>query len=237
MRVRSRWVVALVATAVVVGASMPAGAGVDAKKKGRALVGVFRIDPASCTTTDVTGSYFRMISAGGTTAAGPFLPNGDSTCVDQSYTSLAPGTDAGLRTGRYQPQPDPPFDATGNGLADAIAPPTTFFAQKFAVSTNPTDPQSGDAVPAPKITVAKKGALTGRLQAVTVAYGGQQFNQGSPKPDGSATGGTSALTGTYNNKTGAYTIEWTSQIVGGTFDGFTGVWHLEGTFKKQSAKK
>lgn len=25
-------------------------------------------------------------------------------------------------------------------------------------------------------------------------------------------------------------IEWTSLIVGGSFDGFTGVWHLEGIY-------
>jgi hypothetical protein len=40
------------------------------------------------------------------------------------------------------------------------------------------------------------------------------------------------LSGTYNAKTGAYTIDWSSQIIGGPFDGFTGVWHLEGTFAK-----
>jgi hypothetical protein len=29
---------------------------------------------------------------------------------------------------------------------------------------------------------------------------------------------------------GRYTLEWKSLIVGGPFNGFTGRWHLEGTF-------
>ena len=236
MMVRVRLVVATIAAFALVGATA-ANADVVAKKKKKksSLVGTFQIEAADCSTADVTGSYFRMVSAGGTPDAGPFLPNGDSTCADPSFTSLAPGTDGGLRTGEYQPQPDPPFDEAGNGLADAIVQPATFFALNFAVSTNETDPQSGDAVPAPKIVVSKKGGLSGKLQAISVAYGGQEFNQGAPKPDGSATGGTSAPTGTYDKKSGAFTIEWTSQISGGSFDGFTGVWHLEGVFEK--AKK
>ena len=31
-------------------------------------------------------------------------------------------------------------------------------------------------------------------------------------------------------ETGAFVLEWTSLISGGSFDGVTGVWHLEGTF-------
>ena len=236
MHTRTRVVLATIAALALVGTST-ASAGVTAKKKSSALVGTFQVDPAACTTADVSGSYFRMVAAGGTAEAGPFLPNGDSTCTDPSYTGLSAGTDGGLRTGGYQPQPDPPFDGAGNGLADAIIQPVTFFALNFAVSTNATDPQSGDAVSAPKIVASKKGALTGQVEAISVAYGDQQFNQGAPKPDGSATGGTSKLRGTYDKKSGAYTIEWTSQIAGGSFDGFTGVWHLEGTFAKASKKK
>ena len=66
---------------------------------------------------------------------------------------------------------------------------------------------------------------------MTVAWNGQQFNQGAPKPDGSSPGITVAPKGTYDPATGKYVLEWASQIVGGPFDGYTGVWHLEGTFK------
>jgi len=227
-----RVLVATLAVAAVVGTAAIATADAPAKKKGGNLVGIFEVDAADCTAgAPATGSYFRMLQSGGTVEAGPFLANGDSTCVDQSYTSLLPGTDGGLRTGKFQPDPDPAFDATGNGLADAIVTPTKFFGVNFAVATSKTDPESGETTTAPAVK-AKGKKLSGNVEAVSVAYGDQQFNQGAPKPDGSRPGSTEVLSGTYDSKTGAYTIDWSSQIVGGPFDGFTGVWHLEGTFAK-----
>jgi hypothetical protein len=56
------------------------------------------------------------------------------------------------------------------------------------------------------------------------------FNQDSPKPDGSRPGLTRALSGTYHSKTHAFVITWTSQVVGDPFNGFTGLWHRNGTF-------
>jgi hypothetical protein len=38
------------------------------------------------------------------------------------------------------------------------------------------------------------------------------------------------VTGTYNAQTHAYVLTWSSLISGGPFNGFTGVWHLKGTF-------
>lgn len=192
------------------------------------LVGTFGID-AGTDGAEVTGSYFRMVQSGGTVADGPFVPNGDSTATDQTYTLLEPGTDGGLMTGQFQPGPDPLFDADGNALADAIIQPVTFFGVAFSITTSDTDPESGDAVTEVTIT-DEDGTLTGQTTAVTAAYGGQEFNQGAPKPDGSSPGETTAVSGTYDPETGAYTLDWASQIVGGSFDGFTGVWHLEGTF-------
>jgi hypothetical protein len=98
------------------------------------------------------------------------------------------------------------------------------------VSTNETDPASGDSTKTPTIT-ADGGTLTGDLDAFAAAWNNQQFNQGAPKPDGSMPGNTTEPTGTYDAETGEYTLEWTSQITGGPFDTFTGVWHLEGTFQ------
>jgi hypothetical protein len=37
--------------------------------------------------------------------------------------------------------------------------------------------------------------------------------------------------GTYDRSIHAYSLEWTSHIDGGPFNGFTGMWHLEGTFE------
>ena len=42
------------------------------------------------------------------------------------------------------------------------------------------------------------------------------------------------MTGTYDAETGAFVLEWSSQIVGGPFNDSTGVWHLEGTFEAVS---
>ena len=197
----------------------------------QALVGVFKIDPGTCSAAGVTaGSYFRMVQAGGTAAAGPFVPNGDSPCGDKSWNPLLPGTDGGLRTGAYQPQADPAFDAAGNATVKSIAQPVKFFAVNFGVSTNEKDPASGAATKKPAITT-DGGKLTGDLDAFAAAWNKQQFNQGGPKPDGSTSGNTTAPSGTYDPATGKYTLEWTSQISGGPFDNFTGVWHLEGTFQ------
>ena len=66
------------------------------------------------------------------------------------------------------------------------------------------------------------------------AYGNQQFNQGAAEARRlEAQVRRADLKGPYDAKTGKYTLEWSSAIVGGPFDGFTGVWHLEGAFKKQ----
>ena len=200
----------------------------DATASGE-LVGTFGIDPGAFEGAEATGSYFRMVQSGGTVADGPFVPNADSTASDQTYTLLEAGTDGGLVAGSFQPGPDPLFDADGNALADAIIAPVTFFGVDFSILTAETDAEGGGSVEAVSIT-DEDGTLSGQTTAVTAAYGGSEFNQGAPKPDGSTPGETTAVTGTYDPETGAYTLDWASQIVGGSFDGFTGVWHLEGTF-------
>ncbi|HZU78744.1 MAG TPA: hypothetical protein VE991_02410, partial [Acidimicrobiales bacterium] len=192
------------------------------------LVGVFTIAAGSSSGGAASGSYFRMILQGGN-ASGPFLSNSDSTCSDQSYTLMSPGTDGGLVSGSYQPQPSPAFDASGNSLASRVIAPDNFYGVRYGVSTQPTDPQTGSSVPAPQITVSGT-SLGGNLSAVSVSWNKQYFNQGVPKPDGSMPGDTTAVTGTYDPSTGAYTMQWTSLIVGGPFNGFSGLWHLTGRF-------
>lgn len=181
------------------------------------LVGLFSIDDAVCDAADVSGSYFRMLQPDGN-----YIPNSDSACVDVTYSGLTAGTDGGLVTGAYQEAPDPAFDDTGNATADAIFAPVTFFAVAFAGAT--------DAAEAMPMLTATDGVLTGDLSAFTAYYGGGSFNQGAPKPDGSG----DAPMGTIDPETGAYVLDWTSLISGGSFDGFTGVWHLEGTFTPNS---
>lgn len=199
------------------------------------LEGLFGIAAGECDDGGVTsGSSFRMIQPGGSVEDGPFVENGDSTCADTTWTALVPGADGGLRTGSHQPLPEPAFDDEGNAVATAITEPIVFFAVDFSVATNPVDPQTGTAVDPPSVRVDDAGDLSGDLRAFAASWNQQHFNQGAPKPDGSNPGLTSPPSGTYDPDTGAYTLEWTSQIVGGPFNNFTGLWHLEGTFEPAS---
>jgi len=220
--------VALIAVPLLLAAACSSGHS-SPDVSGTPLVGTFRLTAGACTAAGATGTYFRMIDPGGTIEKGKFFGNPDSACEDKSFTVENAGTDGGLVTGTYQPDPAQPFDATGNARAAQIARPSSFTAIKFAISTNAKDPQTKHAAPAPQISV-KDGTLSGQITAWSAAWNNQYFNQGSPKPDGSRPGLTSPLTGTYDAKTHAFVITWASQVVGGPFNGFTGYWQLQGTF-------
>jgi hypothetical protein len=189
------------------------------------LVGTFEITPGSCAGGHVTGSYFRMLQPGGAVA----LQNTDSTCSDQTYTPMSPGTDGGLITGKYQPAPKPAFDSKGNGVARSITTPTPFYHSAFATATNAVDPQTGKSVSAPSVQ-ANGSSLSADLRSFAATWNGQNFNQGAPKPDGSTPGSTKLATGSYDASTGTYTLDWQSTVVGGAFNNFTGQWHLTGRF-------
>src|SRR3954467_14738003 len=147
--------------ALAAGATLPVG--VAAAAPSQALVGTFRLTAGSCSGAAVSGSTFRMVLPSGN-AGGPFVSNNDSACGDHTYTLLAPGSDGGLVTGGRPPEPNPPFDGNGNALGGRITAPTRFYGVNFATSTNPTDPQTGTAVPEPSIS-AQDGKLTGDLRA------------------------------------------------------------------------
>jgi hypothetical protein len=201
---------------------------------GTPLVGTFKITTgAQSGSNAATGSYFRMIQPGGNATSGPFLANADSSAADKTYTLFTPGMDGGLVTGSYQSQPSTGFDGNGNSLSGRIIKPTPFFGVNFGISTNAKDLQTGDNTVVPAISV-DGSSLSGDLRAFDASWNTQQFNQGSPKSNGS-TAGTTPVTGTYNSGTKAFSINWTSLIVGGPFNGFTGAWHLEGTFEPAAA--
>ena len=207
--------------------------GSGAASGGTALVGTFGLVAGKCTSATPTGTYFRMIQPGGTVAKGKYFSNPDSSCPDKSFTVERPGSDGGLITGTFQPNPAKAFDAHGDALANRIVEPDSFTAIQFAVSTNSTDPQTRKKVNPPHI-VNKDGKLSGQISAWSAAWNNLYFNQGSPKPDGSRPGLTTAVTGTYDASTHKFVLTWTSQIVGGPFNGFSGYWHLEGTFRPTS---
>src|SRR5205085_9727160 len=113
--------------------------------------------------------------------------------------------------------------------ARRITAPASFYGTSVATATSPVDPQTKRSVPAPSVT-ASGGRITADLRAFGVTWNNQDFNQGAPKPDGSTPGNTATGTGTYDARTGAFSLTWRSQIVGGPFDKFTGSWHFEGRF-------
>ncbi|MEV6773413.1 hypothetical protein AB0N05_32755 [Nocardia sp. NPDC051030] len=247
-------------TLVLPGCSSSEG---DTAKSGapEQLIGLLRFTPGAVSGDTVTGTWFRMAQPGGTPEQGPYMPNGDSPAQGGATTLLEPGTAGGLRVGAFQSEPKPGF-AHGNSLSASITKPTKFFAVEFGISTNPVDPQTQREVSPP--TVTREGdKLTANLASWAASWNDQEFNQGAPKPPerqgaqvagaeqvqkvwdfvahewfdrpkSDATQGPSA-TGTYDPGTRHFTLQWTSLIVGGPFNGFTGVWHLEGVFEPDAA--
>jgi hypothetical protein len=215
---------------LLAGACGGGGDGGGGGATGTKLTGVFRIDAGSCSSASASGSFFRMVQPGGKPGKGPYVTNTDSSCKDQTWTALSPGGDGGFSTVAYQSNPAQAFTGRGDGVADSLIQPQTWFAVNFACTTNETDPQTKKSAPLPEITV-KDGKLGGETTAYSCAWNRQFFNQGAPKPDGSSPGNTSLPTGTYDESTKHFVLEWASQIVGGPFNNFTGTWHLEGTFE------
>ncbi|MFJ1460168.1 hypothetical protein [Nocardia sp. N2S4-5] len=216
----------LAAAAAAVGVSMIATPPAQADPV--ALDGLFALSPGVCANGAVTGSFFRMILPTGD-AGGPYLQNSDSRCSDQTVTPLSAGTDGGLIGGDYQPQPAAAFDASGNAQSGRVTTPVRFYGVDFATATNPTDPQTGTGTALPQI-FADGGQLSGDLSSLGVTWNNQVFNQGAPKPGGGLPGKTSPVRGTID-EAGNFVLEWTSQIVGGPFNNFTGLWHLAGQYR------
>ena len=211
---------ALSATAAVALVGAPSQAA-----SSKALNGTFKLTAGSYSGGKAHGTWFRMITSRSGSRT-QYLANPDSSAKDNTYTLGRPGRDGGLATGRFQPHPDPAFDRNGNALASRIIRPQPYTAIRFSVATLSKDPQSKKSVAAPSATVSGR-RLTLRLPGYTAEWNKQYFNQGAPKPDGSG----AAATGVYNARTKHFVVTWKSKIAGGPFNGFTGFWHLEGTFK------
>ncbi|MCW2784777.1 MAG: hypothetical protein JWP74_1294 [Marmoricola sp.] len=251
---------ATVTLGLALGATACGGGSKNAtSSKGTELVGILHITPGSAQGSKLSGTWFRMQEIG---KAGKYMVNANSKADGGHATLLAPGTSGGLRFGGYQSAPTPAFDAKGNALAAAITRPTKFFGVDFSISTNPTDPQTKTQV-APPTVYLKDGKITADLSAWGVTWNNQVFNQGAPKPVTStgakaigqekaekvwdwvagkylekapaATITGKGATGTYDPTTGKFVLQWRSLIVGGPFNQFTGIWHLEGVFKKAAA--
>lgn len=257
----TRTLAAALATLAVLATTAACGGkdGAQTSHRGTELVGLLKLTPGSVKGGKVSGTWFRMVQVGGSVANGPYMKNADSPADGGEVTLLQPGTSGGLRLGGYQSQPRPAFAPNGDARAAAITKPASFFGVRFSISTNPVDPQTKTQV-APPTVYAEDGRLTADLSSWGVTWNNQVFNQGAPKPVSSAAAkapgqekaekvwdwvaGTylesapaptitgKSATGTYDEKTGAFVLEWTSLIEGGPFNRFIGRWHLEGTFQK-----
>jgi hypothetical protein len=196
---------------------------------GEPLKGLFRLAPGTYKNgAGAGGSYIRLVNPGGSLEKGPYFLNPSNS--GGTYTLLSPGTDGGLLTTSYQEPPAKPFGPLGDSLANRIVKPQPFAGIRFSISTSEIDPQTKVKVPIPVITNTD-GKLGGQIQAISAAWNNQTFNQGSPKPDGTSPGLTRPVSGIYDPATKAFTLEWSSRVVGGPFNGFTGKWHLQGTFE------
>jgi hypothetical protein len=200
----------------------PATTGAPAATSARALNGTFVLTPGRYSRGRASGTHFRMIVPGGR----GYFRNPDSSARDKSYTLLRPGRSGGLVTGRYQPAGRPAFTRDGHSRASLIIRPTRFANIRFGLATLPRDPQSRRNVPTPRINATGR-RLSGQVQALTATWNKQYFNQGTPKPGSSGP----LVRGSYNPRTRAFTLTWRSRISGGPFNGFTGLWHLQGRFK------
>jgi hypothetical protein len=212
----------LALAAAVAVAVAPAGAPLAASS--RTLEGTFRLTPGSYSNGKAHGTWFRMIISGNR-ATKKYLPNPDSKARDKTYTLGVPGSDGGLATGRFQPHPSPPFDRKGNARARKIIKPSSFTAIDFSVATLKQDPQSKKTAAVTSARVSGRRLIV-RVPGYTAEWNKQFFNQGAPKPDGSG----SPATGSYDARTKRFVLEWTSKIAGGPFNGYSGLWHLEGRF-------
>jgi hypothetical protein len=96
--------------------------------------------------------------------------------------------------------------------------PQSFDGISFSVVSLSKDPQTHAKNPVPSIRLTGD-TLSGQVEAVTAEWNGQYFAQGSR-----------SVTGRYNPKTHGFLLTWTSPISGGPFNGFSGYWHLQGTF-------
>ena len=187
-----------------------------------------RSPPGKC-GSGATGSYFRMILPTGTLEGPvgrqrrlhlrrPHLHAADAGHRRRPRHRWLPArADPGLRRRRQQPR-------------RAGHPTRPVLRRRLLRLDQPHRPPDGGRRCRRPPCRSDGGKLSGDLSAFAATWNDQAFNQGSPKPGGARPGNTTAPSGTFDPATGAFTLTWTSQIVGGPFNNFTGLWHLEGTF-------
>jgi len=219
--------IAAVAAAALVSASCSSGT-----RAPTALVGTFRISAGRCHGKDrpPSGSYLVVAAA----SSGQDVANPEGGCDNPAYTPLAPGTDGGVVTGTFQPNPVPTFGPDRNSHAARIVAPVSFQGFKLGMATTAADAQHGPGGPAtmtaPSATIDGHGHLHLDLRSLDISYGGAPASTCAQSLAGGCWDlGSGAVTGTYDAATGAFTAEW---FVGESFTplGDSLRVYLEGTF-------
>jgi hypothetical protein len=135
MPAAARVVVAATAAALTLGApGFVLAAGSSPAPATRPLIGVLSVAAGACPTGGAPeGSYLQVLDAGVP------VPNPGSPCPGPGsvYTPLT-GT-GGLRTGTYQLDPAPTFDAAGGSRAAGIIRPVTVLAARLGLATTCAD--------------------------------------------------------------------------------------------------
>ena len=161
-----------------------------------------------------------LFAGGGTFAMGVFTPapntitNGSTLNIIGAYN--APGWNTSVAQTGAGAGSIASFNFNGGG---------TWVNTYTAAAATQAGVAGGGPVPSGTVgsgaTIANGDAITVNLSSFFANWNGTDFTQGSP-----------AATGTVSNvasNTFDYTLDWKSKVVGGSFNGQTGTWHLTGT--------
>jgi hypothetical protein len=182
----------------------------------RVLSGTFELQAGHCSASHgaPTGSFLVIVdSAGSKTVANP-----DGGCANKYYTVLLPGTEKGIESGQFQPNPTPTFDAHNNSLADDVIKPVSFRGYNLGIATNPQDVQdapSGPAAFSPPRATVRGTKLVIDLRSLNITYGGPANSTcASSSGYGCWNLGSKEASGTYDSATHQFVVQW---FVGETF--------------------
>jgi hypothetical protein len=195
------------------------------------LVGTFHLAPGRCSSAGAppTGSYFVV----GNAADGKPVPTAQGACADKMFVPLSPGTDGGLVTGTFQPDPAPTFSSNGSSLAALIIVPVNFQGQKVGMATSGYDDQNAPSAPPifPVPTATVVGShLYVDLRSLHFSYGGLPGSTcATSYGQGCWDLGSKSAAGTYDRSTRQFTLDW---FVGEAFSeaGDSIEVHFAGTF-------
>ena len=193
------------------------------------MIGLFRFKPGAYSNSKVTARYIRLVLAGGTRRAGRSSPTrarrrrrhaaGPGHRRRPADRQLPAGADARVQRDRRRARrPD------HRAAALRVHP-----VQRADLADRPADGRR----PCPRRRSASRPTASSAVSCRPSRRSGTSRTSTSARRSRTARspGLTSPVTGTYNADTKAYTLEWTSQIVGGAFNNFSAAWHFEGTFE------